>query len=359
MQRPDPFAAQLLDASAPGYARLATERLLARHPELGDRLGARPFEAWTDNLAGRLRDLSIAVSEGRPDLFADQVAWARTAFDARDVSVDHLRASLTAMHEVLSDELPEAAREPVGRCLEQALTILEGESSVPPERIGTETVHGRLASRYVLALLEGDRLQARDLVMEAVDAGQLSAVEAVERICLPAQAELGRMWHLGEISIAEEHFVSATTISLMSQLAGRAERAPRNGKCVLSAALGSDLHDIGLRAVSDLLEIDGWRTVFLGAAVPPEDFVQAVDDFGADLVVLSASLVSHRQNVRATVTAVRRAAEAAGRKAPWVLVGGPAFSDWDEAHDQVGADGCATTASQAVHLARKLLDTEG
>ncbi len=353
MSRPDAFAARLLDVSATGYAARAAEDLLRRRPELGERLGTRPFQALRDNLLGRLRDLAVAVSEGRPALFAEQVDWTRRFFEVRESSADLLEESLLCIRDVLADELPDPARTSVTTCLEEALGRLSAEAGAE-RRLGADDPHERLASRYLLALLEGDRLEARRLVLEAVTAGGLSVPDAVEGVCLPAQAELGRMWHLGEITVAEEHFVSATTVMLLAQLASTAQRRPPHGKTVLAAALGDDLHDIGLRAVCDLLEVDGWRVVFLGACVPVDDFVRSVDDFGADLVMLSASLLAHRKAVTAAVRAIREGHPSG--EGLTILVGGPAYPCDDERAPSVpGADGCASSATRAVTLARELV----
>lgn len=352
MPSPDDFAARLLDASAPGFATLATERVLERNPALGERLGTRPFATLRDSILGRLRDLSVAVSAGQPALFAEQVAWTRRFFEVRQASDDVLQESLRCMRDVLHSELPAGARESITGCLDSALEGLDGSGVAAESRLGADTPHGRLASRYLLALLEGDRLAARRLVMDGVTAGELSVSDAVETVCLPAQAELGRMWHLGEISVAEEHFVSATTVMLLAQLAALGQRRAPNGRTVLAAALGDDLHDIGLRAVSDLLELDGWRVVFLGAAVPVEDFLQAVDDFGADLVLLSASLLVHRQGVKDVVAALN--ARTGETPRPRILIGGPAYAQDDTALLE-GADGCASSAHGAVALARELV----
>jgi hypothetical protein len=47
---------------------------------------------------------------------------------------------------------------------------------------------------------------------------------------MPAQAELGMMWHADEISVAEEHFVSPTTRKVIAQVMARAPRLPTKGK---------------------------------------------------------------------------------------------------------------------------------
>ena len=124
---------------------------------------------------------------------------------------------------------------------------------------------------------------------------------------MPAQVEVGRMWHIGEINVAEEHFASATTKTVMAQLMARAQFSPSNGKTMLAAAVAGNQLDIGPQAVADFFEMDGWRTVQLGADVPTGDIVKSVDFFGVDMLGLSASQSTQLETVRETIKAVRLA----------------------------------------------------
>jgi methanogenic corrinoid protein MtbC1 len=349
---PSPFLSQILDASAAGYAVLATERLLTRRPEIADRFAPHPRLAWKENLSGRLRDLSDAVEQGRPGLFVDQVVWGKIAFAARGVPTDDLLESLVALREVLDEELPPDQRASPLALIDSAIDAYRAAPTDQPSRLSADTDEGRLAARYVLALLEGDRRRASAIVLDAVDAKTLSVRDAYLLVLIPAQIELGRMWHMNEISVAEEHFVTATTKMVMAQLLARSPVAPRNGRTIVVSAVEGDTHDIGLHVAADFLEIAGWRVIFLGNNMPPGDLVRAIDDFEADILALSATLPSQRRNVAQTIKLLRTHADRAGIP---VLVGGRAFAD-DTAWRDVGADACAPKADDAVSVAESLVN---
>jgi methanogenic corrinoid protein MtbC1 len=160
------------------------------------------------------------------------------------------------------------------------------------------------------------------------------------------------MWHANEISVAEEHFVSATTKAVMAQLMTRAEMMPRNGKTMLAAAVAGNQIDIGLQAVADFFEMDGWRAIQLGANVPTVDIVRAVDDFEADLLGLTASQSVQLQTVCTTIASVRSAQRGQDIK---IIVGGFAFSGSEHLAQQLGADGYAPDPSTAVELGKRLV----
>ena len=78
-----------------------------------------------------------------------------------------------------------------------------------------DTAEGRLASEYLLAVLEGDRRRASHVILDTVDGGR-AIRDVYLQVLLPAQREVGRMWLVGEVNVAEEHFASATTKMVMS-----------------------------------------------------------------------------------------------------------------------------------------------
>ena len=350
---PSPFLAQILDSSAPGYAVLATERMLSRRPDIADRFAPHPRLAWKDNLTGRLRDLSDAIEQGRPNLFIDQVVWGKIAFAARGVPLDDLRESLLALKEVLTEELPADERDAPLRVIDESLKALDRAPTEEPTVISIETPEGQLAAKYVLALLEGERRKASALVLDAVDNGRLAVRDAYLHVLVPAQQELGRMWHMNEITVAEEHFVTATSKMIMTQLLSRTTIAPSNGLTVVCSSVEGDTHDIGLHVASDFLEMAGWRVIFLGGNMPPGDLIQAVVDFRADLLALAATLPSQRRSVSRTIRMLRDTPQCA--RVP-VLVGGRAFALDDSAWQDVGADGRAIKAGDAVEIAKRLVD---
>jgi len=349
----DNLAAEILHSGARGFADLATERLLARAGSEATRLGPDPVRLWRENLRGRITDLARAVADGRPEDFVDHVGWSKVAFASRELPVENLAASLACLRDVLADELPEQARDDALSVLDAAIGAFTHMSADVPSGLEARTGHGRLTARYIVALLEGDRARASEVLLSAVRAGELSVREALTGVCAPAERELGRMWHVNESTIAEEHFVSTTTVRLISQLVTLAPPAQPNGRSVLVASGPWDQHDIGARIVSELLELEGWRVVFLGARLPADQLAWAAGAFAVDLVVLSAAMDEHRQGVGLAIAALRASGD---RQASLpVLVGGAAFEGPDELWRAVGASGCARSTSDAITLARKLV----
>jgi methanogenic corrinoid protein MtbC1 len=350
MSQADKFTADLLEISASGYAALATERLLAADPEVAARFGAEATSAWKAAIAQRIVEMATALRLGEPALFRARIAWARRAFGAREVPESDLRASLEVLRTVLEEELPAAASSGTASLLDDAIAQLELPAEVSGSHIDPATPAGRLALEYLAAVLEGDSRKGTALVLDAV-AGGMEVQHAYLDVLVPAQQELGRLWHAGELGIVEEHVVTYTTERLMALLAHRAERAAPNGHTVVCAAVVGNAHDIAVRVLADFFDIAGWRAVHLGASVPAAELASAVQYFDADLVVLSAALSVQLPKVADAIAALRRIE---GRPVR-IMVGGLAFSEAPEIWRKLGADGYATDAESAVLRAAELV----
>lgn len=350
MSQSDKFTAELLEISASGYAALATERLLAAHPEVASRFAPDALGAWKASLSQRIVELATALRLREPALFAARVTWARRAFAARDVPERDLRASLETLAVVLAEELPEAARAGVAAVLAEGLAELDRPVADSGSHLDPQTPTGRLALEYLATVLEGDSRKATDRLLTAVDDG-LTVADAYLEVLVPAQREVGRLWHAGELGIVEEHVVTYTSERLMALLAHRARRAPPNGRTVVCAAVAGNVHDIAVRVLADFFDISGWRAVHLGASVPAAELATALQYFDGDLLVLSAALSVQLPKVAEAIDAVRRLEGRTVR----VMVGGLAFSDAPEIWRKLGADGYAADALSAVTLGGELV----
>jgi methanogenic corrinoid protein MtbC1 len=258
---------------------------------------------------------------------------------------------MECLKEVLASELPETVRPLATGYIDQSLEAFDVTPTDSSVRMLADTETGRLASQYLMMLLEGDRRKASCLIIEALDRGH-DVRELYTQVLMPAQEELGRMWIENEINVAEEHFTSQTTRNVMAQLLPRAEFQPANGKTMLAASVAGNQHDIGLQVVADFFELDGWRSISLGANVPARDLVQAVECFRADLLGISVSQITQLASAKTAIQAVRNSTRGKEVK---ILLGGRAFKDAEDLPEEMGADAYAAHPEDAVNLGRQLV----
>ncbi|HEX8243397.1 MAG TPA: cobalamin-dependent protein, partial [Longimicrobium sp.] len=165
----------------------------------------------------------------------------------------------------------------------------------------------------------------------------------------PVMREIGRLWQENQITVADEHLATAITQSAMARLYDRLfAGAGDQGPLLVAACADSERHEVGLRMVCDLLEMEGWDTVFLGPTVPLDDLVRMVRERRPQVVALSAAIAPNVPRVAQAIRAIR---EALPGGAPLIAVGGRAFSEDPELATRLGAD---LTAGDAAEAAERL-----
>lgn len=199
------------------------------------------------------------------------------------------------------------------------------------------------------AVLDGDLDLTIENVRTALSSGA-TASDILQKGLIPAMGEVGRLFEEGDCFVPEM-LVSARAmqagLEILKPLLVQAGIEPV-GQVVVGTVKG-DLHDIGKNLVSMMLEGAGFKVIDLGVDVPPEKFVNALHD-KVDILALSALLTTTMPSMENTI----RVIEAAGlRDRIKIIVGGaPVTADYAQ---QIGADGFAKDAGQAVTLAKSLM----
>lgn len=346
------FAGQFITFSAGDLALRAAQRFLARNPDLAARYAPRPESKWQENFSARLADLAAALAAGRHEIFANQLAWSRTAFAARGVPVTDLRKSVEVLGEVLNESCPPEDAALVARFIHEGLAAIDRAKDTLPTELTAGTRFGKLAASFLLCIFQGDRVGASELVLAPARTGELSLRDAYIHVFVPVQQELGRMWHMNEITVAEEHFATATIQLVMAQLLPLARRKPFDGRVMIAGSCAGNAHELGVRFVADFFELEGWRAIYLGPNVPAEDLILAINDFRAHLVALSACLATQLRSIEETIVAIRHSALA---QQPKIILGGQAFQGTSYLWRDYGADGYASSADEAVAVADRLV----
>ena len=351
MNKDAKHASVIIDSVAKAVANWTVEEHAQTDPGLLDRYGPGWRADWTGHTLSQIHMLTQAVAARNAGLFVHHLCWTRDSFEARGIQTADLIRNMACMRDVLAKELPPPVAQAVLPFLETSIAELQSTKGERDSDPTGEAVHSGPTLRYIEAILQGDRTAAESLILATLDKG-MTIAEIYEQILAPAQARLGRMWHLGEISVADEHFGSATTRSTMSLLRPHFPKEEPNGRVVVATSTPGDLHEIGLRMVADLFEIDGWTVIYLGANTPTTDLIELLDRRRPDLLALS---VSTGLTIRDAGELVERIRQTESIAAIRVLIGGPPFLFATDLWRELGADGCATTSTEAVRLANQLV----
>jgi methanogenic corrinoid protein MtbC1 len=113
----------------------------------------------------------------------------------------------------------------------------------------------------------------------------LAPADLVHQVVLPLMREIGERWHRGEISIAQEHMMSAQMHHVLGSLM-RLYRPAAGAVKVLFTSPEGELHAIGILAAAMLAAAAGLSPIYLGPNLPVKDIIHATRRSGAKAVVL-------------------------------------------------------------------------
>lgn len=199
------------------------------------------------------------------------------------------------------------------------------------------------------AVASGEVYDIEELIEAHLTAGH-GAIACLEAM-MAGLEETGKRFETGEAFVPEMMMAADTFKTGMEVLAPHLSEGARRytGTVVLGTVQG-DVHDIGKNLVGFLLESSGCRLVDLGVDVSPARFVQAVQDYGADVLALSALLTTTMLCMADIVQALEAVGLRDGMK---VIVGGAPVSK--RFAEQIGADAYAATAPEGVKVVKTWL----
>jgi len=173
---------------------------------------------------------------------------------------------------------------------------------------------------YLNHLLEGESKKAIDYILE-LKATSIPIEDIYDDILSEVMHQIGELWHEQKITVDQEHYMTSITQVALSQFYDTIFSTQRNQRKVIACSVGSELHEMGARMISDLLEYHGWDSTYLGASVPEKVLLKRIEETQPDLVVLSVTMPQHLLKCELLVRKIH-----ALDHAPKIAVGGQAFN---------------------------------
>ena len=184
------------------------------------------------------------------------------------------------------------------------------------------------ANPLIEALAACQEDQVKTLIQEQLEANVPPA--DIVSACNRGMALLGERFAEGECFLPELMFGGMIMKGVMAELgpkleqSGAADEAADKAGTVVVGSVQHDVHDIGKDIVIMMLRGVGFEVVDLGVDVPPEKFVEAIQEHNPQVVGMSVLLTTCFKSVIATVEAI----QASGRRDDVsIMVGGAAASE--------------------------------
>lgn len=341
-------------------ARKVYEQQLVLDPKLNDHYNEQQKRAMYNDIIYSLEILMIAIKFGDGRLFRDYAIWIYQLFCHLNRNVDRKRIRdqmilrYELMADVLSIELPEKEMKKAKRYLNDAIRVTIDEYLMPTKAKGFETRdYHTIKADYLGFILKNDTRGALEVITTAAEAG-VPIEEIYTNILQEVMHEVGNLWHQSIITVDKEHYCTATTQIALAQFYPVIFGSVKNGYKILSGCVGSELHEMGIRMISDLFEYHGWDSYYLGAAVPKEAILHAIKANHYDLVALSVTMPHHLPLCFELVKAIRQQ-----NPRIKIAVGGRAFQVTDDLCKKWAVDISTKNARQLLDWAQTTFIQKG
>lgn len=209
-----------------------------------------------------------------------------------------------------------------------------------------------MVSYDVLAegIMKGDSSLVESEVHKALNQG-VEARDILVNGLIGAMGIVGKRFAAGEMFLPEV-LMSASAmhrgVEIAKPLLGKSDQRGV-GRIVIGTVEG-DIHDIGKRIVSLLLEGNGFEVIDLGVNVGAEVFAQAIENHKPDILGMSALLTTTMPNMGKTIHLLK---ERRLREKVKIIVGGAPVGE--QFAESIGADGYAPEAGSAVAWVNKII----
>ncbi|MFW9968003.1 MAG: corrinoid protein [Candidatus Thorarchaeota archaeon] len=200
------------------------------------------------------------------------------------------------------------------------------------------------------AVIEGDAEAVSKFSEEAIKSGA-APLEILEKGISEGAKIVGEQFErmdifLTELMLSGEAMMAGLDVVLPHIQAGD---VPRRGKIVVGTVRG-DIHEIGKNILKSLFVANGFEVSDIGVDAPTSKFVEEAEKIDADVIAISALMTSTIGGQKDVIDYL----EQTGNRNKFIVMvgGGPTNQEWA---DEIGADGFAETAPEAVRIATQLI----
>ncbi len=161
---------------------------------------------------------------------------------------------------------------------------------------------GDLRSAMIEAIKDSAPVELSALLHQAF--AVLPLEQALTDVVTPVLRWTGDAWHRGELTVAQEHAVTAKVRAHLDSLIAGGQGGVR-GVVALACAPG-ERHELGLLMLGVMLRADGWRVEFLGPDTPVETATAYAERIGAAILCFSTTMDDSLESLRSSLASIDR-----------------------------------------------------
>lgn len=182
-----------------------------------------------------------------------------------------------------------------------------------------ETLTTTQHKEFLEHLISGDRPSCSKYAHHYIEQNH-TIPELYENVLKTSLYDIGKLWEYNQISVATEHLAAAIAEAILNEFYQDIASTEKPDKKIVLSCVEEELHQIGIKMISDLFEMNGWHSYFLGANTPSKDLIGYTRVIKPDLLGISMSIYFHLPGFEDMLRRIRKEFP----DLP-VLVGGQAF----------------------------------
>lgn len=333
--------------------------VMSKHHLVHKLTGNNPLEIMYDNHKNHANFMENIFTLNDYLLLARTLPWVYRSYHARAFDFDYFPIALQAWSEAVERNLEPTAAEEINSVYRWMLSrhndLIIAAREVTGYATASEGKWEHVKNRYLTALLRGEH-------RECIKLAETHVHSSADLQCFYTQViqtsmyEIGSLWEIGQISIAQEHLATAITSRVMATVYPKFVMVSQDKGKVIATSAPNEFHDLGAWMVADFLEIDGWQVNCLGANMPQEDLLSLLKADTPHILAISVAMSFNLKLVSRLIAAVKSDSLLNQVK---IMVGGWAFQSNPQLSEIIGADGYAPNAREAVLLAREWWGSAG
>lgn len=326
--------------------------LLAYHRLSNDQRLTAMEEQPDDEFRFHLSYFTEALRFDQSGIYIEFLKWYLSVLKSRNIPAEQLHFHQSVIKQAIAETQNSTLKLKAENLFDEATIVYKEQLQLEESCFRSDNPLQQEGLMYLHFLLNGKRTEANSLIIQLYKQG-VTLKELYLNIFQQSQYEVGRLWQLNKISVAQEHYCTAATQWIISGLYPYLFGAAKSDKNVVALTIGGELHEMGIRMVADFFELHGWNSFYLGSNLPIEDIKLALNLYHAHVLAVSITLSNHLHQLKELIDAIKSESTLNHVK---IMIGGYPFIQTKGLWEKLGADGFARNAEEAVLTAEKLIE---
>ena len=201
-----------------------------------------------------------------------------------------------------------------------------------------------LKERLFPVLITGDRMTARAMINETLEAG-VSAEDITQECYWPLLEMINLLYREDKLASLAHHYATRLLRSLVDQAQAGYTQRPSSGRHIMLFCGETEVDDLAAQMVADLAEASGFGISFGGGGVSWDEIMEEVNTRTPDVLLLFSSAASDAPHIRVLIDSIR---DINAHPTMQIAVGGGVFNRAEGLAEEIGADLWASTPAELI-----------